>query len=73
MADFESDLTKMFPLKGTGVPEYYLGGDIEKIEWPLAESGQTTALSCHTYITQIAMKLFETELRHYGSPMDPNY
>ena len=69
-------LEKMFPLKGTGVPEYYLGGDIEQIEWPLAESGKTTALSCRTYITQIAAKiekLFEKELRHYGSPMDPNY
>ena len=69
-------LEKLFPLKGTGVPEYYLGGDIEQIEWPSAKSGKTTAISCRTYITQITAKiekLFETELRHYGSPMDPNY
>jgi hypothetical protein len=69
-------LEKIFPLKGTGMPEYYLGGDIEQIEWPSAKSGKTTAISCRTYITQITTKiekLFETELRHYGSPMDPNY
>jgi hypothetical protein len=50
-------LEKLFPLKGTGVPEYYLGGDIEKIEWPSAMSGKTTAISCRTYITQITTKI----------------
>jgi len=69
-------LEERFSLKGTGVPEYYLGGDIEQVKWETAARGETTSLSARTYITQVCdriEKMFEKELRHYGSPLDPAY
>lgn len=69
-------LEEKFLLKGTGVPEYYLGGDIEQVKWDSSPTGNAVALSCRTYITQVCEKIekmFEMELRHFGSPMDPQY
>lgn len=69
-------LEAKFHLKGTGVPEYYLGGDIEQIKWVGSPTGTAIALSSRTYITNVCEKIekmFEIELRHYGSPMDPLY
>jgi hypothetical protein len=60
-------LEKIFPLKGTGVPEYYLGGDIEQVKWPLAKSGKTTAISCRTYITQVVVVVIVVNGPMYGS------
>lgn len=33
-------LEERFSLKGTGVPEYYLGGDIEQVKWDDAPRGR---------------------------------
>ena len=69
-------LEKRYELKGTGVPEYYLGGNIEEIDWKQSPKGKTYALSARTYIKNITEKIekmFETELRHSQSPMDSSY
>ena len=69
-------LEDRFSLKGTGMPEYYLGGDIDQVQWKDGCDGRTVALSARTYITQVCErveKMFEVELRHYASPMDPLY
>ena len=66
---------QIFPLKGTGIPEYYLGGNVDRISWEKSHDGYTFTLSARTYITQICKKiekLFEVELHHYGSPMEAN-
>jgi hypothetical protein len=34
-------------LKGTGVPEYYLGGNIEEIDWAIAPNQKTLAKTYH--------------------------
>ena len=52
------ELQKHYVLKGIGVPEYYLGGNIDEIqdrEWN--EHGISTALSARTYIESCTKKL----------------
>ena len=61
-------LKKLYPLKGVGSPEYYLGGDIMR-----GKDGRLVT-SAKTYIKRICEKIekvMEWKLRHYGSPMDP--
>ena len=63
-------LKKLYPLKGVGSPEYYLGGDIMR-----GKDGRLVT-SAKTYIKRICEKIekvMEWKLRHYGSPMDPGY
>ena len=63
-----------YDLKGTGVPEYYLGGDVH-----CTYSGdRITELwtSAKTYIKRITEKverLMEWRLRHLVNPMNPDY
>ena len=68
-----------YPLKGTGVPEYYLGGDITRTDW-VGPKGSTMAFGARTYIRNICEKietLFrDTEVSHlknYGSPLLEGY
>ena len=68
-----TDLEKVFQLKGTGVPEYYLGGDIRRVQKDGKSYLQTDA---KTYIARICEKvesLMEWKLRHFMSPEDPEY
>jgi hypothetical protein len=69
-------LEMRFALKGACKPEYYLRGDIEYFKWDGTPTGNGVALSSHMYITQLCEKIekmFELELHHYGSPLDPLY
>jgi hypothetical protein len=53
-------------MKGIGVPEYYLGGNIHQVDDPeLVNKGIKTALSATTYITNTVEK-FE---RIFGGPV----
>ena len=64
------ELKKEYTLKGVGIPEYYLGGDVE------INAKYGMQLSAKTYIknvTERIEKMFETRLRHYGSPLEDNY
>jgi len=72
IAEFE---TRKYPLKGTGVPEYYLGGNVQFGNF-VPGLGTTIALSAVTYIERIVEKiegLFDTTLRQYSSPMESEY
>ena len=69
-------LEKKYTLKGTGVPDYYLGGNIDVVSWENSPTGKTFHLSARTYIKNICErieKLYETELRHHASPMSQCY
>jgi hypothetical protein len=70
-------LEKVYVLKGTGLPEYYLGGNIDTIQHN-NNNGSNIAhiFSAETYITNILEtieKLLETTLKKYESPMEPLY
>ena len=74
--DIIRTLEKRYTLKGTGVPEYYLGGNIEEIEWAGAPNNKTLAWSAKTYITNVTErieKLYGKELKNYQSPMESTY
>lgn len=74
--DIIQTLEKRYTLKGTGVPEYYLGGNIDEIEWKGAPNGKTLAWSAKTYITSVTErieKLYGVELKNYQSPMESTY
>jgi hypothetical protein len=67
-------LRKCYPLKGVGVPEYYLGGDMFQQR---DDSGNTfLATSAKTYIKNVTdkiEKLLDVTLKGYETPMDPKY
>ena len=69
-------LKKTYVLKGVGIPEYYLGGNVEKpIDEHWDKLGITTALSAETYITN-AIDRFKKllEINQFGKetlPMAP--
>ena len=66
-------LETLYPLKGVGKPEYYLGGDMNTVE---RADGPTLAFSARTYIKNVCEKiekLFEVDLRNYGSPLEGGY
>ena len=63
-------LEALFPLKGVGEPEFYLGGDVSK-----SKHGDQyqRSLAARTYIKNVCdkiEKLFETTLKNYGSPLE---
>jgi hypothetical protein len=65
-----------YTLKGTGVPEYYLRGNIEDIDWVTAPNQKTLAWSAKSYITNVTErieKLYGKELQNYQSPMESMY
>jgi hypothetical protein len=43
-------LEKTYMLKSVGIPEYYLGGNVEFLEEALKNQGLGLALSANTYI-----------------------
>ena len=79
------DLLRIYILKGVGVPEYYLGGNVQKVKSAdskidLAPGGCTSALSAHTYIERLGSRIARllgledaNKLRHYNSPMEADY
>lgn len=63
-----------YGLKGTGTPEYYLGGDVN-IRYD-GDKMVELSTSAKTYIKRVCDKienLMEWRLRHFVNPMDPNY
>jgi hypothetical protein len=69
-----NELAKVYPLKGVGSPEYYLGGDVFTQRDP--NSVVLLATSAKTYIKNIVdkiEKLFEVTLKGYETPMDVKY
>jgi hypothetical protein len=55
--DIIEELKKTYILKGVGEPEYYLGGNFDKITDPnLVKQGVKTALGARTYITNVVEK-----------------
>ena len=70
------NLEKRYDLKGTGVPEHYLGGNVDQHKNEQKKDDVTWSQSARTYITNVTAKIekmFEVELRHYQSPMDSSY
>ena len=67
-------LSTLFPLKGVGQPEFYLGGDVGVIKDQDGHFHYVT--SARTYIKNVCdkiEKLFERTLRNYGSPLEDGY
>ena len=66
-------LESLFPLKGVGKPEFYLGGDVTTL---CTANGYSNAFSAKTYIKNVCDKierLFDVTLRNYGSPLEGGY
>jgi Reverse transcriptase (RNA-dependent DNA polymerase) len=51
------EIEKDYILKGTGKPEYYLGGDVDHLDDQWERQGIKTALSAKTYIENVTEKL----------------
>ena len=59
-----------YELKGVGVPEYYSGADVR-----YNSNEKSWEWMSRTYISNVCSKIekcFDTQLRNYGSPLDPN-
>ena len=56
-------IRKDYILKGVGVPEYYLGGDVQEAHPVMKRLGIETTLSSRTYITQLTGPV-ERNARH---------
>ena len=70
------ELKKTYILKGVGVPEYYLGGDVEILDQHWKEDGVGIALSSKTYIKNVVPKfesLFGETFRTFKTPMAEEY
>jgi hypothetical protein len=71
--DIIEELKKTYILKGVGEPEYYLGGNFDKITDPnLVKQGVKTALGARTYITNVIEKferLLNGPIRQAEFPM----
>jgi hypothetical protein len=71
-----NEIKKDYVLKGIGIPEYYLGGNVEALDENWNKDGIKTGLSARTYIENVIEKmelLFEKELRTYKTPMEESY
>jgi hypothetical protein len=63
-------------LKSVGIPEYYLGGNVEFLEEAWKNQGLELALSAKTYIRNIIPKfegLFGKEFKPIKTPMSEGY
>lgn len=70
------ELKEDYALKSVGVPEYFLGGDIEELDPSWHKEGIKTSLSAKTYAHNIVEKfekLFQSEFRKYKTPMSEEY
>ena len=63
-------------LKNVGIPEYYLGGNVEFLGETWKNQGLGLAISAKTYIQNVIPKfegLFSKELKPIKTPMDEGY
>jgi hypothetical protein len=71
------EIKKSYVLKGVGVPEYYLGGNVDPLDAAWNSEGCYTALSARTYIANVAEKfeamLGKTEFKKVKTPMTEAY
>ena len=69
-------LKNSYELKGVGVPEYYLGGNVEQLNEHWSKQGITMGFSSRTYVGNIIPKfeaLFNQELKRIKTPMAEDY
>ena len=69
-------LQDQYTLKGVGIPEYYLGGNVEKIDEHWSKENIFVGFSARTYIENFIPKseeLFVEETRKYKTPMKEKY
>ena len=69
-------LKNHYELKGVGVPEYYLGGNVEQLDEHWNKQGITLGFSSRTYVSNIIPKfeaLYNQELKRYKTPMSEEY
>ena len=70
-------LQDAFTMKGVGEPQYYLGGDVNKLDSQWQQEGLTEAFSAETYITnlvpKVAKMIGEENIKKSVVPMDPDY
>ena len=69
-------LMAIYTMKGVGIPEYYLGGNVEQLDEHWAKENIQVGLSARTYIENVIPKfeeLLENEIRKYKTPMDDKY
>jgi hypothetical protein len=72
----DKGIGKTFILKIVGVPEYYLGGNVEFLGEAWKNQGLPLALSTKTYIQNVIPKfqgLFGKELKPIKTPMSEGY
>ena len=70
------DLKKTYILKGVGIPEYYLGGDVEILDQHWKSDNVGLALSAKTYVKNVIPKfetLFEETFKTFKTPMAEDY
>jgi hypothetical protein len=71
-----TSLEKTYMLKGVGIPEYYLGGNVEFLGEAWKNQGLGLALSAKTYIQNVIPKLeghFGNEFKPIKTPMSEGY
>jgi hypothetical protein len=69
-------LEKIYLLKNVGIPEYYLGGNVEFLGDAWKNQGLGLGISARTYIQNIVLKfenLFGKELKPIKTPMSKGY
>ena len=69
-------LMKDFEMKGVGIPEYYLGGDIEFLDEHWTKENIGIGFSSKTYISNLIPKfeaLFERQFKSSKTPMASDY
>ena len=62
------DLKKVYTMKGVGIPEYYLGGDVTQLDEHWNKEDISLAFSAQTYIKNVIPK-FETLFNHTLKPV----
>jgi hypothetical protein len=69
-------IEKIYVLKGVGIPQYYLGGNVEFIGEAWKNQGLGLALSARTYIQNVIPKLeslCDKEFKPGKTPMSEGY
>jgi hypothetical protein len=65
-----------YVLKGIGIPEYYLGGNVDELGDEWSKDGIEWALSARTYVENVVGKLetlYSHEFRRFKTPMAETY